>query len=310
MNQYIGEQLDQRYSEFEEDSGGQRNKVVIDLILQAYLKDQKKQPEKLDPYFRDFATRQIRLFVFARHDSTSSTICICIYHLYRNPEALRHIREEHDRVFGKDLSALPLVLARQPHLANDLPYTRAAIKEALHHFPPARGIRQGHPDAILTNETVHECLTDEASVYNIHSVMQVAPNTGPEPQSFYPSAGLWNLVTSFNRQKPRGDLSRMSFENGPRNCIAQGLVMLELRVRELHFDDAYKEFDRSNPREGLNHYRGQRALRLKRGLRIWLIIFLVKSEFVPNKYIFYRCAISLYYIKVDLSITEQCNLSF
>ncbi|PQE07828.1 cytochrome P450 protein [Rutstroemia sp. NJR-2017a WRK4] len=55
------------------------------------------------------------------------------------------------------------------------------------------------------------------------------------------------------------------FENRPRNCIAQGLVMLELRVvllhivREFQFADSYEEFDRSNQREGLNHYHGQRA---------------------------------------------------
>ncbi|PQE07815.1 cytochrome P450 protein [Rutstroemia sp. NJR-2017a WRK4] len=141
MNQYIGKQLDKRHTEFREDSSGQRSKVVIDLVLQAYLKDQGLQSGKLDPRFRDFATRQIRLFLFAGHDSTSSTICFCIYHLYRNPEALQRVREEHDRIFA----TLPSVLTAQPHLANDLPYLTAVIKEALRLFPPASGIRQGHP---------------------------------------------------------------------------------------------------------------------------------------------------------------------
>jgi cytochrome P450 len=216
---------------------------------------------------RDFATRQIRLFLFAGHDSTSSTICFCIYHFYRNPDAIQRIREEHDRIFGKDLSTLPSVLTAQPHLAKDLPYTTAVIKEALRHFPPVSGICQGYPDAIITDEMGHQCPTDQASVYSIHSVMQVAPKYWLRASEFLPERWLvepgHELYTAKNTWRP--------FENGPRNCIAQGLVMLELRVvlvhivREFQFADAYEEFDRSNQREGLNHYHGQRAYLIEEG---------------------------------------------
>lgn len=66
-----------------------RSKSVIDLVLQAYLsKDSNAMPDKLDPEFRAFAIRQIRLFVFVGHDSTSSTICYCLHLVSKNPDAL------------------------------------------------------------------------------------------------------------------------------------------------------------------------------------------------------------------------------
>ncbi|KAJ8062538.1 hypothetical protein OCU04_009066 [Sclerotinia nivalis] len=159
------------------------------------------------------------------------------------------------------------MLTIQPQLANDLPYTTAVIKEAMRFFPPASGIRQGHPDTILTDEMGHQCPTDQASVYSIHSIMQVAPKYWPRATEFLPERWLTEpgrgLYPAKNAWRP--------FENGPRNCIAQGLVMLELRVvlahvvREFQFADAYEEFDRLNPREGLNNYHGERAYLIEEG---------------------------------------------
>lgn len=107
MDKYIGDELDSRYNEYRADLDGKRTKAVIDLVLQAYLpKDGKTRPEKLEPEFRAFATSQIRLFVFAGHDSTSSTICYILHLLATYPDALAHVRAEHDLVLGTDLSAV------------------------------------------------------------------------------------------------------------------------------------------------------------------------------------------------------------
>jgi hypothetical protein len=59
------------------------------------------------------------------------------------------------------------------------------------------------------------------------------------------------------------------FENGPRNCIAQGLVMTELcvflacTIREFDVADAYNEWDAVNKRSGLLEYRGDRAYQIE-----------------------------------------------
>jgi cytochrome P450 len=268
MDTYIGDQLDQRYAEYKKDFNGARSKVVIDLVLQAYLKDQKTQSEKLDPRFRAFAIRQIRLFIFAGHDSTSSTICFCIYFLAKNPDALACIREEHDRVFGRDWTIAAETLIANPHLANNLPYTSAVIKEAMRLFPAASGIRQGAAGVSLADEAGHACPTDEnTSIYSIHSITQTASKYWPQPEKFLPER--WLVEPGHKLYPPKG--AWRPFEHGPRSCIAQGLVLLELRVvlvnigREFQFEDAYEEWDRINPRTGVQTYRGDRAYLIEEG---------------------------------------------
>lgn len=59
------------------------------------------------------------------------------------------------------------------------------------------------------------------------------------------------------------------FEYDPRNCIAQGLVMSELRVlfactvRELVFEDAYEEWDKSHKKKGPQAHR-ERAYQIEK----------------------------------------------
>ena len=62
-----------------------------------------------------------------------------------------------------------------------------------------------------------------------------------------------------------------SFEHGPRNCIAQGLVLTELRVvlaltaRNFDIKPAYDEHDQLHPRKGLRAYRGERVYQIEEG---------------------------------------------
>ena len=111
MNDYFGKELDKRYNEYKADAANTRSKAVIDIVLQSYMpEDAKTAPVNLDPEFWAFAIRQIRLFVFAGHDSTSSTICYILHLLATNREALTCLRAEHDAVFGKDPAATQSLL--------------------------------------------------------------------------------------------------------------------------------------------------------------------------------------------------------
>ena len=104
MDAYISAELDRRYAEYKADSKDSRSKAIIDFILQTEIApDVDVKPEKLDPDFKVFATRQIRLFVFSGHDSLSSTICYIYHSLSKNVEAMRKIMEEHDLVFGRQV---------------------------------------------------------------------------------------------------------------------------------------------------------------------------------------------------------------
>ena len=269
MDDYIGKELDKRYSSYKRDPDGNSTRSVMDLVLQAYLlENAESSPEKLDSGFRAFAISQIRLFVFVGHDSTSSTICYILYLLAKSPAALAQIRAEHDKVFGVDLSAVPTMLKEQPHLTNNLPYTTAIIKESLRLFPPGGCSRAGSPDVDLTDDRGNRCPTkDTEAVVIVHPELHRAPAYWIHPDDFIPER--WLSDCSIELQPPKG--AYRAFEIGPRNCVAQGFVMTELRVilaciiRQFDFAPAYDEWDRLHPSKGLRTYRGERAYQIEEG---------------------------------------------
>lgn len=271
MDKYIGQELDRRYDEYRAGFSGTGGKAVIDLILQGYLSERTEEKSaRLDPEFRAFAIRQIRLFLFVGHDSTSATICYVVHLLATHPDALARLRAEHDAVLGTDLAAVPSLLETQPHLANSLPYTTAVLKEALRLFPPAGASRAGKPGVSITDDQGKECPTDPVSlIWTIHPELQRGPKYWRRPDEFLPERWL---------AEPGDELYPMkgtwrAFEHGPRNCPAQGLVMIELRVvlsliaREFDFRPCYDEWDRLHSSKNTTAlpttYRGERAYQVE-----------------------------------------------
>ena len=268
IDHYIGKELDKRYLEYQADHGNLRRKAIIDLVLQAHIPEHaESQPESLDSEFRVFAIRQIRLFVFAGHDSTSSTICYSLHLLSRNKECLARLCAEHDAIFGKNITAISSILEKQPHLINNLPYTTAVIKEVLRLFDPASCSRQGNPNVNITDDQGNTCPTDEAMVWIVHVEMHRSPKYWKRPEEFLPER--WLVEPGHELYPIKG--SWRPFEHGPRNCVAQGLVMTELRVvlasivRQFDFKPAYDEWDELNPRKGAKTYRGERVYQMEEG---------------------------------------------
>ncbi|KAL8917803.1 MAG: hypothetical protein Q9208_007732 [Pyrenodesmia sp. 3 TL-2023] len=269
MDQYIGREVDKRFVEVRSSSSSKKHKSVIDLVLQAYVAlPGKPIPEKLDPDFRTFAIRQIRLFLFTGHDSTSSTICYAFHLLSKNPDALKQIRAEHDEVLGKDLSRASALLKESPKLLNNLPYTTAVIKEALRLFPPAASSRDGKPGISICDDQGTACSTEDVSmIWTLHVELHRHPKYWKRPLEFLPER--W-LVDPGHELFPTKHAYR-AFEYGPRNCIAEGIVMTELKiilasmVREFDFKDAYEEWDQRHPARDKDKliYRGDRAYQME-----------------------------------------------
>ena len=94
-----------------------------------------------------------------------------------------------------------------------------------------------------------------------------APKYWKRPDEFIPDR--WLVEPSHELSTMKG--AWRSFELGPRNCIAQGLVMTELRVvlasifREFDFKPAYDEWDALHPRSGVQKYRGERVYQIEEG---------------------------------------------
>ncbi|KAI4112426.1 MAG: hypothetical protein LQ338_008315, partial [Usnochroma carphineum] len=251
MDQYIGNELDKRFAELRSDKSDQRQKSVMDLVLQAYVAQSgEDKPKRLDAAFKSNAIRQIRLFLFAGHDSTSSTICYAFHLLSRNQHALSRIRAEHDEVIGTDISEASALLEANPKLLNALPYTTAVIKEVMRLFPPAASSRQGKPGTSISDDLGTACSTEDVTmIWTLHVELHRHPRYWKRPTEFLPERWLvqpgHDLFPSKYAWRP--------FEYGPRNCIAEGIVMTELKiilacvVREFEFEDAYDEWDRLHP---------------------------------------------------------------
>ena len=108
-------------------------KPAIDLALKEYVAQQQEhgvsdQATGQDKAFKHVVIDQMKTFLFAGHDTTSSTICYIYYMLSLHAEKLDRTRQEHDQVFGSEVGRAALLLKETPHLLNLLPYTQAVIK--------------------------------------------------------------------------------------------------------------------------------------------------------------------------------------
>jgi cytochrome P450 len=267
MDQYISTEIDKAYEEWK--SAGvtsAKSKSVMNLVIEEYMNG-KEAKASLDPQFKKWAIVQIREFLFVGHDSTAATIVYCIYLLSKNKSALTKIRAEHDNVFGSDFSMASNAIKEQPQLINQLPFTTAVIKEALRLFPPASGLREGLPGVSFRDSKGNQYPTEGLTIWILHPSIHRNPRYWPQADSFIPER--WLVEADDPLYPPRGGWR--PFEFGPRNCIGQTLVMLDVKValvmliREFDIHDAYDEFDQSNSTKGIKTVDGERAYQISQG---------------------------------------------
>ncbi|KAL4936560.1 hypothetical protein BDV06DRAFT_233316 [Aspergillus oleicola] len=255
LNRCIRKELDKRFAEMQQEksspiSTSKRVKSVIALALEAYLAEnphQTDETDKLDDIFAQYASHQIRLFLFAGNDTTSSSIVYVYHMLSRHPEALAQVRQEHVRVFGTDISAAAELLKSKPAILNQCPYTLAVIKETLRIFPPASTSRQGRNDSTALTDRHGNIypLDRDIGAEIIHPSVQKNPRIWPRADEFLPERFL---VEPGHELYPHPAAWR-PFEQGPRNCIGQTLVYNEMRIvlimtaRMFDIKPAYEEWD-------------------------------------------------------------------
>lgn len=110
MNQYLDEEIDKRFEELassrKSSSGGPRpqSRSIIALAMDKYLDEVEGKDEVSKSAFKQLAKPQLRLFLYAGHDTTSSTLLYSYLLVSRHPDALSKLCAEHDRVFGSDFS--------------------------------------------------------------------------------------------------------------------------------------------------------------------------------------------------------------
>ncbi|KAK5162512.1 hypothetical protein LTR04_003558 [Oleoguttula sp. CCFEE 6159] len=231
MDAYIDNVLDARFPARAKAPDASKLKHIIDLALDTYLEDEKGveagQKGNVDPVFKRYAIDQIRTFVFAGHDTTSSTICYVYHMLSKHPRAHAAVLAEHASVFGTtNPSLLPSIISSRPHLLNNLPYSLAVIKEVLRLFPPASTIRHGGDSVFITDPaTGTQWPTFDTMVWVNHFAVHRNQNVwGEDAEEFRPE----RFLPSATKEIPAD--SWRPFEKGPRNCIGQELALLETKI--------------------------------------------------------------------------------
>jgi cytochrome P450 len=258
IQKYIRKELEQRFAELKAErleSGTsepktKRVKSVIALALESYISETPDttsilQAPRLDNTFATSVSHQIRLFLFAGNDTTASTITYVFHMLSKYPSTRALLREEHDTIFGPDISATGDRLKEHPALLNQCRYTAAFIKETLRICPPASSMRQGVPGSTITTADGKVLPTEDLYIITNTWAVHTNPRVWVRPMEFLPER--WLVPAGHELYPPTG--AYRPFDLGARACIGQGLSLSELRVvlvmtaRRFVVTEAYKEWD-------------------------------------------------------------------
>ncbi|KAE9376613.1 cytochrome P450 [Stipitochalara longipes BDJ] len=248
MNSYLEKVLDDRFANSNPDPVKSRRKPAIDLALDEYTQQQKEEDiarsdHGIDKAFKANAIDQMKSFIFAGHDTTSSTMAYAYLLLSQHPKELEKARAELDGVFGTDYSQTGDLIKQNPNLVNSLPFILGVLRETLRLFPPIMTVREG-------NGTItYEGITYDINGYMVfevcHSIHRNAEYF-PSPDDFIPER--WVPGSDHFQEIPK-DAFR-PFEKGPRDCIGQQLAMLEMKIvlaltlKDFDFQEDYETWDR------------------------------------------------------------------
>ncbi|KAF2485382.1 cytochrome P450 [Neohortaea acidophila] len=245
MDRYITKRLTERVAT--RTSRG-KGKAVIDLALESYLKDVQNSGQSVDDVktlpkdFTEAAISNLKVFIFAGHDTTSATICYTYYYLSRNPTVLAKVRRELDEVFGTDPTAVGEHLKRDAYLLNKLEYLLLVIREVLRLQTPASSIRTGYKGFVLRDPRTGEAIPadDNFLIY-------------PTGVGFGRSKQYWGDADVFRPERFLETYNKdawLPFSRGIRNCIGQELAMIEMRIilamtlRSFDFHEAFDELEK------------------------------------------------------------------
>lgn len=192
---------------------------------------------------------QVRGFLLGGHDSSSGALKYCYYLLWKHQNTLDRMIAEHNAVFGNDPAHALAQIQADPLKLNHLPYTTAFIKETLRLFPPAGGMQMGRAGAYIVDRTGRRFPTENCGIWTISQGIHYNERYWEEADVFLPERWLAGPDDPLYTGGDRAKGAWLPFEQGPRNCIGQTMVMLELKialvltVREVDVIPAYEEWD-------------------------------------------------------------------
>jgi hypothetical protein len=256
IKNYIRLELEQRFTELKEEllstrtmSSMKKSTSAVSLALKAFFDENRAEDilgmKRLDDRFAEILTNQIRLFLFAGNDTTSSTMVFTQHLLFQHPDVVSELRKEHNNIFGTDVSQAAVLLRAQPALLNQCKYTLAVVKETMRIYPPATSMRQGTSQVDISTLSGEVLRTDGLYVIVNHIALHQNPRVWVKAEEFIPERWLVDpdhyLYPPLNAYRP--------FDAGPRACIGQTLSLIEMRLviimmaRSFDVKPAYDEWD-------------------------------------------------------------------
>ncbi|KAE8381227.1 cytochrome P450 monooxygenase [Aspergillus bertholletiae] len=174
---------------------------------------------------------QVKTFLFAGHDTTSTLLQWALYELSRTPRVLHSLRTELDEVLGHDTGTEVLyncLTTQGASIFGKMPYLSAIIKETLRLHPPGATARMAVTGSgvFLQFPDGRTLCVDDFVVYNCLSIIHRDGDVyGESSNDFIPERWLCKKNTSAlpaSTWRP--------FERGPRSCLGQELANIEARV--------------------------------------------------------------------------------
>ena len=218
--------------EMSEKSSSKGHKKWKDLLSQLLIKD-----DSGNRLSHKFISGNIRMFLFAGHDTTAMTLSYCLWHLATN----HNIQEE---LYNE---ILPLFISTKNNPTykdlRNLKLLDAIMKETLRINAPAGISRRAIDDVIIGNkeEGKNQYLIPKGcEVYIYPHSLQRHPKYWDNPDIFDPSRFL--SLGENNNKKDNIEIPGpfIPFSVGPRNCIGLQLAMAEIRATIAHIIFRYK----------------------------------------------------------------------
>lgn len=157
---------------------------------------------------------EIKAFLFAGHDTTSTLLSWTIYLLGVNKDKLAVLHKELDEKLSRDNDFEPLTYEQ----IQSLPYCRAVLSESLRIRPPAPLTQRtlGEDMVIGGHHVKKGCL-----LHLFYYAAQLDPEFWESPDQFMPERWI-------EKERPyTHPYAYLPFSAGPRNCIGQKFARLE-----------------------------------------------------------------------------------
>ncbi|EFX05623.1 taurine catabolism dioxygenase family protein [Grosmannia clavigera kw1407] len=246
MDNYLLPMLKARIAALGNDSGpsdeklskNHKTRTVIDILVRAMADD--REDESM---FLAYALAE------TKHTIRRAFSLAWIFHILAlHRDVLDKVRAEHESVLGPDPAAS---LRASPQLLGQLVYTGAVIKEMMRVHTNVGTMREGAPGFQLYGPASSgfegvAFPTEGCVVWDGNFAIHRNAALWPRPTEFVPER--WLTTDRSDPLHPRHNAYR-PFEQGPRNCVGQHLVVTEMKmvvalvVWELELEPAWDERD-------------------------------------------------------------------